>query len=72
MSKVQSYTQYFCSNASNPNPIKTTTWVDRTMLANTLRVARKSGRWHINKHGDGGYVMSSKSTGWVFTIDPNE
>ena len=71
MSKVQSYTQYFCSNASNPR-VTTTTVIDRTMLANNLRVARKSGRWHINRHDDGGYVMSSKSTGWVFTIDPNE
>ena len=71
MSKVQSYTQYFCSNASNPR-VTTTTVIDRNMLANYLRVARKSGRWHINRHDDGGYVMSSKSTGWVFTIDPNE
>lgn len=72
MSKVQSYTQYFCSNASNPNAVKSTTVLTRLMLANNLRVARKSGRWHINKHGDGGYVMSNKTTSWAFTIDPNK
>ena len=72
MSKPQQYTQYFCSDISKPNAIKTVTVVDRVMLANNLRVARKSGRWHINKHDDGGFVMSSKSTGWVFTIDPKE
>ena len=72
MTKTMQYTQYFCSDISKPNAIKTVTVVDRGMLANNLRVARKSGRWHINKHDDGGYVMSSKSTGWVFTIDPKE
>jgi len=73
--KTQTFTQYFCSNAENPNAIKSTTVLTRAMLANNLRVARKSGRWHINKHDDGGYVMSTKTSGtgakWVFTIEPN-
>jgi hypothetical protein len=74
MTKTMQYTQYFCSNASNPNAIKSTTVLSRVMLANNLRVARKSGRWHINKHDDGGYVMSTKTSGtgakWVLTIEP--
>lgn len=73
--KTQTFTQYFCSNSANPNAIKTTTIITRKMLANNLRVARKSGRWHINKHDDGGYVMSMKTSGtgakWVFTVEPN-
>lgn len=75
MTKTMQYTQYFCSNASNPSAIKSTTVLSRVMLANNLRVARKSRRWHISKHDDGGYVMSMKTSGtgakWVLTIEPN-
>lgn len=69
--KTQTFTQYFCSNSVNPNAIKTTTIITRKMLANTLRTCRSSGRWHINRHDDGGYVLSNKTTSWVFTVEPN-
>lgn len=76
MSKPRHYIQYFCSNASNPNAIKTVSRISRKMLAANLRVARRAGRWHINRYKDGGYVMSSKNersgASWVFTIEPED
>jgi len=72
MSKTKQYTQYFCSNPDNTNAIRSATKLSRKMLAGNLRVARRSGRWHINRYKDGGYVMSNKSTSWVFTIEPED
>ena len=76
MSKPKHYMQYFCSNASNPNAIKTVSRISRKMLAANLRVARRSGRWHISRYVDGAYVMSSKNersgAKWVLTIEPED
>jgi hypothetical protein len=72
MNKPQQYTQYFSADAGNWSALTSKTVINRATLASNLRDMRNSKRWHINRYKDGGYCISSRSTGWVFSIDPIE